>query len=276
MVKYRQPIRPGQSGGDVLAVKRAMKKMKIHGAGSMNLSGHQGRTAGKAFTASLNRVLESHGYKGDGIYGPKAHGIIAPHFDRWGAALYRTAKVRPSPVHPPLHLGAQKAAQRLLELSHQGRYHPDNPGDLADIENTAKGHPVWSAALGSWVRIDHRVFEILLWLIETKGYKIGTYAICSDHHSYDGPHGHNGGYAVDISSINDSSLSSGGAFPRNLGRQVAKLVHNAPGELQPRQQICDGVGNAYDAEIAAQCRPYRNFYSYSTLVAHRNHIHIGY
>lgn len=236
--------------------------------------GSDGNFAGDLFVKCVETVQHSHHLKEDGIYGKATHAIIAPHFDLYGVSLYKAAKIRKPPIPGPPHLTAQKAAQRLLELHAGGRYRADNPGDLVDIRLTASGKPVWSGAIGRYVHIDARPLEILVWLIEAHNYKIGTYALCSDHHNYDGPKGHNGGYAVDISSVNLVGISN--ASSRELTLQVARLVHSAPGELKPWQQICDGYGYHHDSEIAALCIPYHGFYSSGTLAGHRNHIHIGY
>ena len=99
--------------------------------------------------------------------------------------LYRTAKKR-EPVHPPLpEQNAQELAKELIVYYHEGKYRADNPGDLRDLEATAAGKAVWSQA-GRYVHVDRRPLATLVWLIR-QGYKIGTFAICSDHH-YDGPH----------------------------------------------------------------------------------------
>lgn len=274
MTPFRQLIRHGQSGSDVLAVKRAMKKMGVAGSKKLVTGGSGGSYAGDVFVKCVETVQHNHRIKSDGIYGKDTHAVIAPHFDLYGVSLYKAAKIRKPPIPGPPHLTAQKAAQRLLELSQKGRYHADNPGDLVDIRATANGKAVWSGAIGRYVHVDARPLEILIWLIESHGYRIGTYAICSDHRAYDGPRGHNGGYAVDISSINGISIGSWSA--KLLTLQVATFVHNAPGELKPWQQICDGFGYQHNAEIAAQCIPYAGFYNAGTLAGHRNHIHVGY
>lgn len=274
MTPFRQLIRHGQRGSDVLAVKRAMKKMGTAGSKKLVTAGYDGLFAGDVFIQCIQNVQKNHHLKADGIYGRATHAVIAPHFDRYGVSLYKAARIRKPPIPAPPHSTAQKAAQTLLDLYAKGRYHADNPGDLTDIQLTARGRPVWSGALGRFVNIDPRPLEIIQWLIEAHNFKIGTYALCSDHHLYDGPHGHNGGYAIDISSVNGIGISSRSA--RDVTLAVAELVHGAPGELKPWQQICDGYGYQHDSAIGVLCIPYRGFYDYGTLVGHRNHIHVGY
>ena len=266
---FRQLIRPGDEGRDVKAVKRAMVKMRIARTGAMRLNGH----AGDAFVACIRQVERSHGIKSDGIYGKQTHAIVAPHFDAYGSRLYRTAKIRKPPIPPTPAGGAQANAKTLLELNKAGHYHADNPADLTQIELTAAGKPVWSAQ-GKYVHLDPRVLQLLVWLIEDKHFKIGTYALCTDHGN-DGPNGHAGGKAVDISSVNGVAVSSPGG--KALTLELAKLLHGGtPAALHPWQLICDGYGYQHDAAISACTIPNAGFYGYTTMSEHRNHIHVGY
>lgn len=250
------------------AVKRAYVKMGVKGAGALAKT----QSAGPAFVSVTKTVQRQNHLKADGVYGASTHAVVAPHFDAYGTRLYRSAKIRVPPVPPPPVGGAQAEAKRLLVLAGEGRYHADNPGDLHDITETAAGKPVWSQG-GYWVHIDPRPLQLLVWLIDGLGHRIGTYAICSDHHD-DGPHGHSGGLAVDVSSIDGVTLAS----PESRGETlvVARALHTAPGALRPRQLICDGYGGVHDAEIAACIIPYPAYYDSGTLQGHRTHIHAGY
>lgn len=264
MVKFRQLIRPGQRGRDVRAVKRAMLRMGVKGSGALGKT----NKAGPQFVKCLKRVQNQHNERADGIYGKHTHKIIAPHFDAYGRFLYRTARKRT--VKRPKRLGtAQEVAKEILA---SGKWHADNSGDLRDMQATAEGRAVWSPA-GHYVHIDKRPLEAILFLIH-KGFHIGTFAICSDHH-YDGPHGHSGGLAVDISSINGVAVGSHAARENTL--KVARILRNEmPSGLHPWQEICDGYGYIHDSEIAACTIPGSWFYGYTTMSQHRNHIHLGY
>lgn len=90
MTKFRQLIRFGDRGRDVIAVKRAGRKMKVPGSKRINLSNR----AGHAFIEMLDAVSAKHDLKKDHTYGPKLHEIFAPRFDAWGRRLYNTAKMR--------------------------------------------------------------------------------------------------------------------------------------------------------------------------------------
>jgi hypothetical protein len=272
VVKFKQAIKPGNQGRDVRAVKRTMVRMHVSGSGAMGKSNF----AGEAFVKCIKKVQKNHGLKQDGIYGKLTHKEVAPHFRAYDRILYRTAKSR-NPPHPPAtDLSAQSAARRLLELHTQGKYHTDNPGDLYDIQRTAQGKPVWSP-LGYWVHLDKRPLEMLVWLIDTHDLKIGTFALCSDHHTLDGKHGHNGGHAVDIDSINNESIRINSPTSRANTLKVMDLLRNhAPVELKPWQLICDGYGYHYDGGISSLMLPSASFYDYDERVAHRNHIHTGY
>lgn len=90
MTPYRQPIRPGDEGSDVWAVKRAYRKMGVKGAGTIAKT----KKAGEAFVAVTKAVQRQHGLKADGVYGPSTHKIVAPYLDAYGRLLYRNAKIR--------------------------------------------------------------------------------------------------------------------------------------------------------------------------------------
>jgi hypothetical protein len=266
LVAYRQPIRPGDQGSDVLAVKRALRRLGIPGSGGRVLS----RSAGVSFVSCIRTVQRRHSLPADGIYGPATHKLVAPAFDLYGASLYRSAAIR-HPPPPPVPSTAVQAAQRLLGLHSSGGYRADNPGDLRDIQAASQGKPVWSQG-GYWVHLDPRPLRTLCWLIEDKGFTLGTFAICSDHHD-DGPHGHAGGLAVDISSVNGISIASAEGRPGALA--VATALHSAPASYRPRQLICGGYGNHFDAQISALTIPSAGFYGSETMREHENHVHAG-
>lgn len=265
---FKQTIKAGNVGLDVLAVKRAVKKMKAQDAEKIVL----GRRAGPNLIHTFRAIEHNRRMPVDGIYGPKLHAIVAPFFDRRGRVLYALAKKR-KPMPPPPPTGsAQAEAKLLLQYHAEGKYRADNPGDLYDIERTAQGAAVWSQC-GYWVHVDPRPLRLLVWLIG-QGYRIGTFAVCSDHHC-DGPHGHSGGFAVDISSINGVSIASNSYTARELTLEVARKINHAP-NLRPRQQICDGAGYEHVPAISDCTIPGAWFYGYSTMSEHRNHIHCGY
>jgi hypothetical protein len=266
MVEFRQVILPGDVGLDVLVVKRALRRMGIRGSGAMNTS----RRAGPAFVEAVRAVQRQHSLEIDGKYGKNTHAFVAPSFTAPDGLLYSRAPIRQHNGADPVPRDAVEAAKRLLELAGQGRYHADNAGDLRDVEATAAGRAVPSQH-GGFVHVDARVLQVLVHLIGL-GHTIGTFAICSDHHD-DGPHGHAGGRAVDISTIDGHSVAS--ASSRSLVLVVARALR-AAGNLTPRQLITGGCGNVQDAEIAALCLPRASFFDQATLQAHCNHIHVGY
>jgi hypothetical protein len=269
VIKYRQLIRPGQSGRDVKAVKIAYKRMGIDGAGGLTNT----KKAGPAFVRVTKRVQRNHRLRSDGIYGKATHEVVAPHFTAYCRWLYRTAKIR-KPPQPPVPTGsAKEMAEKLLEYYKIGRYRADNSADLPQIQKTAKGEPVWSQA-GYYVHIDPKTLQVLVWLIE-EGFKIGTYAICSDH-GYDGTRGHAGGHAVDISSVNGISIAAHTPTARDLTLKLATMLNRAPVHLRPWQLICDGYGYVHDDGISSRTIPNAGFYGYTTMSEHRNHIHVGF
>jgi hypothetical protein len=269
VVKFRQIIKPGNRGSDVRAVKRAIKKMNISGSGGLSTTNF----AGTSFTACIRRVQRNNNLKADGIYGQATHKIIAPRFDTYGRLLYARAKIRKPPIPATPPGDAQANAKKLLQYQKEGKYHADNSLELGQIKLTADGKAVWSQA-GRWLHIDARVMKVLVWLIE-QDYDIGTYAMCSDHHN-DGPHGHSGGLAVDISSINGVAVVAQSAKSKELVTKVMNRLHNAPAGIKPRQLICDGYGGMHNSTISNLTIPNASFYGYTTMSQHRNHIHVGY
>lgn len=270
MTPWRQLILPGDDGSDVTAVKRAFRAMHIRGSGGLIVNRH----AGSAFVDVLKTVQRQHKLQVDGKYGKGTHAVVAPHFDLYGVSLYKSAKIRKrTPPEPPVeHLSARDAANELLAFARQGKYHADNPGDMTDVSRTAAGLPVWSQR-GYWVHLDPRPLRLLVWLIN-QGHRIGTFALCSDHHN-DGPHGHAGGLAVDISSIDGHSIAQYGSH--EITAKVAKLIHDhaASVGLRPDQLISAGAGYVYYSDCLSECIPYSSYYG-SDLAGHRNHIHAGY
>lgn len=272
MLKFRQIIRPGQRGRDVKAVKLAYKRIGVQDSGKLNLS----KRAGPAFVHVTKAFQRNHDLKSDGVYGRKTHVKLRslkrngkPAFSWWARKLYRTSRIRHPHVPPVTDMTAAQAAKYLLNSS---KYHSDNYGDHLDLVRTSQGLPVWSQG-GYWVHLDKRVLQALIFIIE-KGYSVGTFALCSDHH-WDGPHGHAGGQAVDISSINGNLVASYRARADTLA--VAKLLRSGmPATLKPWQEICDGYGYIHDPEISACTIPGAYFYGYTTMSQHRNHIHLGY
>jgi hypothetical protein len=266
MVAFRQVIFPGDVGADVLAVKHALRRMGIKGSGAMNST----RRAGEAFVAALEVAQRRGSIKVDGKYGKDSHKFISPHFTAKDAELYKSAVIREQKQPPAPKGDAAANAKRLVKFHAQGKYRADSAGDLEDIRATAEGKAVRSRS-GKFVHIDPRVMRVLVHLIES-GHTIGTSAICSDHHD-DGEHGHAGGFAVDISSIDGQSLASGSA--RTVALKIDKALHDA-GVLLPRQLITGGVGQVLDNEFELLTIPNASFFGLKTMRDHTNHIHVGY
>jgi Putative peptidoglycan binding domain len=267
MIAFKQVILPGDVGSDVLAVKNTLRRLGIKGSGAMNM----GERAGPAFVAALKIAQRHFEVQVDGKYGKESHGSVAPHFDPADEALYQKAPMRKRQPPPAPSGDAAAAAKQLLALQAQGKYHADNGGDLSDVQAAAAGRAVHSQS-GQMVHIDARVFQVIIHLIEL-GHTIGTFAICSDHH-FDSPHGHSGGMAVDISSIDGQSVASASSKAKVLA--IDNALHQA-GALKPRQLITGGCGNARDGQISALSIPAADsFYGASTMADHCNHIHVGY
>ena len=273
MTPFRQLIRQGESGRDVTAVKLAMVSMHVPNSGALVIHGAQRDYAGHSFAGCIRSLQKNHSLHQDGVYGRTTHEIVAPHFtpyDRW---LYRTARIR-KPVPPPVPATAQAAAKELLALHAEGKYRDDRGTELPQIEATASGHAVWSP-LGYYVHLDERILQALCWLIRDQAFKIGTFAMCSDHGA-DSPMGHAGGHAVDISSIDGYSVASSSAATKGKVVSVLKALHAAPPHLRAWQLISGGYGNHLDSTCEGYTIPGAAFYGPQTMFEHCNHIHLGY
>lgn len=272
MTPFRQLIRQGQSGADVLAVKRTMVRMHVAGSGGMITSGKQRKYAGNSFTNCIKRVQRNHKIRQDGIYGKGTHEVIAPHFSKYEVWLYKRATMR-QPPRPAAPQTAQAAAKRLVELANAGKFRDDRGTVLAQIKLAAAGKSVWSP-LGKYVQLDDQMLKALVYLIDKKGHTIGCFAVCSDHHP-DSERGHAGGHSVDISSIDGVSILSGSVEPKLV--QVLKDLRNAKAPLKPWQLISGGYANHRDPDCSALSMPAADaYYGSATMLQHCNHIHLGY
>lgn len=276
MIELTHPIKPGMSGSDVKAVKLAYRRMGVQGSGSMTLSDR----AGPAFVHTTRSFQRNHGLPVHDDYDKITHNKLANEkrdgksaFSTWAWLLFRRGQRKRNPVpQPVVNMSAQAAARKLKDFHAQGKFHDDSGRIMAQINAAAEGKPVWSQ-MGRWVHLDQRMLEALVELIE-KGFRIGCFAMCSDH-PYDGPHGHAGGKAVDISSVNGISIASHTA--RQVTVDVAwHLHHDMPTVLRPWQLICDGYGYMHDSTISALTLPSASFFGYATMRVHRTHVHLGY
>lgn len=175
-----------------------------------------------------------------------------------------------TPVNTDVTTGAAESASKLL--GNKG-WHDDNGRGKSQLFKASLGQKL--AGAEGLVPLDPRVPGVVLWLIQ-QGYTIGTFAWCEDHHD-DGPDGHAGGRAVDISSINGHAVSEDSATVGRLVLAVVKLIHEFNGPLAPRQLICGGYGNHRDIQISQYSIPSADaFYGAATMAQHCNHIHVGY
>lgn len=276
MIAFRQEIREGQSGRDVIATKDAMVRMHVGGSGGMVLHGNHADFAGESWAKCIRRVQKNHSLHQTGVYDQKTHEIIAPHFSPYDRWRYRTAKLR-KPKHPPVPENAQAAAKRLIELHKAGRYRDDRGGsELVQIEAVAAGKGVWSPLYGRYIALDGRILEALVWLVQDAGFKqIGTFAMCADHGA-DTPLGHSGGHCVDISSVDGVSIIAPVTSSKPKVLALLRTLHNAPAHLRPWQLISGGCANILQPECEALCIPDAAVFGGVTLSEHCNHAHLGY
>lgn len=112
MVPFRQPIRPNAVGLDVVAVKRALIRMKAQEYQRIIVN----RRAGAAFVHTIKALEHNHKLTVDGVYGPKVHAIVAsrPQFDELCRWYYEQAKIRAATAFHvnPFHLSTALALSR--------------------------------------------------------------------------------------------------------------------------------------------------------------------
>jgi putative peptidoglycan binding protein len=107
VIKFKQIIYPGDSGRDVVAVRRALRAM-----GHRRLSKH-GHTAGGQWVNTVMEVQRAHDLRHDGIYGPATHKIVAPHFDAYARWLYRHTASRTHELVNPFKHSKEVQANRI-------------------------------------------------------------------------------------------------------------------------------------------------------------------
>jgi len=168
-------------------------------------------------------------------------------------------------------------AKQLLALNGHG-WTDYNTG-VEQMRITAQGGMV-DGAIGP-VYLDPKVIAVVLWLIQSRQFNIGTFAWCSDH-SNDGRSGHAGGHAVDIAAINGVSINTNTLQCYTLTYTVATMLHNLKGQLAPRQLITGGYGGHRDQTLTAlsitdpRGENPDSYYGSGTMGEHCNHIHVGY
>jgi len=248
------------TGRDVKAVKIALAHAG-YGAKLVLKTRRFGRTMFKR----LKQFQAASHLTADGIYGPTTHKALTPQFTGYARWLYGSQKIPPA-----VPVSAQAAAKLLLELHAQGKYRDDRGTELAQIQATALGQTVTNAA-GEHIHIHAQVMQVLVWLIDVKGFTIGTFALCSDH-GFDSENGHAGGRAVDVSSINGNTINAA-----SVRQDLLSVLHALQsGPWRPWQLISAGYAGHEDPACLALCIPHEPFYGEPTLSQHTNHIHIGF
>ena len=93
MTAWRQPIKPGDVGLDVWAVKGPL--IRRFGGHKINRTGKGARRAGAAFVRTVKAIQADHKLKVDGVVGPSTFPIIEPYLNLYERKLYAKAKLRP-------------------------------------------------------------------------------------------------------------------------------------------------------------------------------------
>lgn len=182
-------------------------------------------------------------------------------------------------------------AKKILSYRASGKYSCDNSGDCADLERVANNQSLQGVGNCLADTLNPKVLKAILYSIEGGGFKVGTYALCSDHPPCGNTRGHCGGNAVDFSSVNGVSIGTRSTQSRTNALALAKFLSGQQGALQPRQLITAGYGpngnpaNYDDAFLSLEI-PNSAWYGgkcsgpYSSSgcvnIGHINHIHLGY
>lgn len=125
-MKFKRLIYPGDTGLDVKAVKRALKKAG-YWRGIVVTS-----KMGDAAVRQLRAFQQRHGLHVDGIYGPSTHAKLAPFFDLYGQSIYN--RYQPDPA-----LAKARAMVKFARLFDQG-YSFGGEHDATLADDTPHGH----------------------------------------------------------------------------------------------------------------------------------------
>jgi len=85
MKKLIRPVHRGDSGPDILAIKRALDAA---GYGRYLV---KSRSFGSGLERQVRRYQKNHALPVDGVYGQKTHDLLYPHFDDYGRELLANA-----------------------------------------------------------------------------------------------------------------------------------------------------------------------------------------
>lgn len=175
-------------------------------------------------------------------------------------------------------------AKKILAYKAAGKYSCDNGGDCVDLQNTAAG----TSIKGGSCLVDSfnpKVLQLIVYLLDN-GFKIGTYALCSDHPTFDGRNGrgHVNGDAVDIDQVNGAFIGQDNPSSGAEGLKLDQFLTSLPAALNPDQLLSYGYGNHYYAPMAALqmangalcTTTCVSFYTLTVENEHTNHIHVGY
>ena len=178
----------------------------------------------------------------------------------------------PPEAQVPIEGNSISAAKSLLTMHKLGKWVDENGLGLAQIQKVAAGQKLHNRC-GTDVYLDPRPIQIVLYLINL-GYKVGTYAWCSDHRCNKG--GHPKGLSVDIESLNGNHINSEASGEDVIA--VDKLLNSdkLPLVIKPSKLISGGYGNRSDMTCRSLTIPNVEYYGESTMADHCNHIHVGY
>lgn len=214
--------------------------------------------------------------------------FMEPNSDSLGN-LYSGANTNKKPntaAFTPPYLGFQWNDTKFLSgkvLEHfnekPASYRDDNGRQIAQWRKGAAGltmHSQCGFDIGSF---DPRIAQVVIYLIETCGYYIGTYAMMEDHRckTDDGNiSDHAVGAAIDISTLGNANigfktLTQSDPITKKMVMDVMLLVRN----LGPSQVICNGVGGRIDFDIKALQWDHGKQVSFITK-QHTTHIHVGF
>jgi hypothetical protein len=180
-----------------------------------------------------------------------------------------------------------QAAKNLLSQHSLGNFRDDSGHSVDQLKKTAQGLPVRNQC-GHDVYLSARMINAILYLIQN-GLKVGTFAICTDHHCNDGQHPK--GQACDISSLGGGVEVRRGGPGSTIGtkkyswvslnhytKEGTVLVKQAMNLLQESglawDMICNGVGRD-DATVQALQMDNGRIRGGHWWTDHTDHIHLG-
>jgi hypothetical protein len=139
VLKFKRVLHEGMRGRDVSAVKIALGRAGF-GPGYVR---YHSRRFGPAMKTNLKRFQRHEGIRADGVYGPKTHAALTPHFSAYARWLYNRQRVAPPSYYVnPFHASSGLEVGRVdMGVDYHGRGAISAIGDAEIVGFAGAGWP---------------------------------------------------------------------------------------------------------------------------------------